>query len=935
MPRRSRFADAVRGLFGLARLAVLLVGVPVALVALVRVVAPGSGGAPWPAGLPRLDEITAALSRPSQLPTATLAKVVALVAWAGWLQLSLAVVSDVAGRVGGSGPWRLPLPLAGRSQALAGRLVASAALISALWWQPARSPAAAATPNANAVGRVATVATGAPAAPAVEPPPLVAGTKVHLVRSGDWLSKIAEVHLGSWRRYPEIVALNLGRPQPDGHALVDEDLILPDWVLAMPADAVGVDVVPGPSPTTVPPVADEAPRAADPSPARSAATPTTVPVATTATMATEHAQAPDPVRGQPAEPGPRPGAVGHHEDAAGGGLGGAVVAVGVPGMVAAGVMWKLWGLRQAQQRRRRRGRDVARTDPVLEPVERRVRAVAATEAAESLDLALRYLGVALADWPVESLPAIEAVRAGRFGVEILIDRVCPAAPSRFVAADGGRVWRLEPDVELGELKELAGDATPLVPALVSIGTADDGPLLIDLERAGTLSVEGDAEAVSAFLAGAALELASAPWAADTPVRLLGGDARLATLEQVEVVDDAEAMAGAAWAGLDLDDAPSTLAGRVGADEALAPVVVIAAPGAASDEVVGRISTKAKAGSAGLVLVAPGPVAGATWRLVIGADRTGVLEPLGIALRCAVDAETVNGLVGLLAGASFEDDGPLLDLAATVAEVSTPAPERDRDAPSVRVLGPVEVPWDVAPQRRVRCEEIAAYLATHHPRRVPRDRLLVAVHPLRNDGRAGEVAASTFRAEISRVRVALGRDADGQWYLPMSSREGYVINMASDWTRFRELTARAHRRPPAESIPLLEEALSLVRGRPFEDVPEHSYGWAWSEQLVSTMEVAVAEAAEQLADLALAAGQPAMARWAARQGLLVTPGREALYQAWMQAAADAGNLDDLDQAWRDVWRAVQAIDPLEEPRPDTRALYDSLRASSRRVPTAAG
>lgn len=76
----------------------------------------------------------------------------------------------------------------------------------------------------------------------------------------------------------------------------------------------------------------------------------------------------------------------------------------------------------------------------------------------------------------------------------------------------------------------------------------------------------------------------------------------------------------AWAELDLDEAPSTLAGRVGADEASAPVVVIAAPGAASDEVLGRISAKAKAGSAELVLVAPGPVVGATWRSVSGADR---------------------------------------------------------------------------------------------------------------------------------------------------------------------------------------------------------------------------------------------------------------------------------------------------------------------------
>lgn len=932
MPRRSRLADTVRGLFGLVRLGVLLFGVPLALVALVRVVAPGSGGAPWPAGLPRLDEVTAAMSRPAQLPAATLVKVVALVAWAGWLYLSLAVVADIAGRAGGRSPWRLPLPLAGRPQALAGRLVASAALISALWWQPARSPAAASP--APILGRARPAAATDQATP-VNAVTLSPGTKVHVVRPGDWLSKIAAAHLGSWRRYPEIVALNLGRPQADGQALVDEDLIRPGWVLAMPADAVGVDVVPdlaSPRPPT--PVGGDGPQVAVPGPNSPAPAPPVTAVPATAPRLTTAAPAPPVTADLPAARAPRALAAGQHEDAAGNGIG-AALAVGVPGIVAAGVMWKLWGLRQAQQRRRRRGRDVARTDPALEPVERRVRAVAATEAAEWLDLGLRYLGVALADWAVESLPAIEAVRAGRFGLEVLLDRVCESAPERFVAADGGRVWRLDADVELGELKELAGDAAPLVPALVSIGITDEGPLLIDLERAGTLSVEGDVDAVSAFLAGAALELASAPWAADTPVRLIGGDARLAALEQVVVVDDPEALAGAAWAGLDLGEAATTLAGRVGAEEALPPMVVIAAPGATPDAVLSRISAKAEAGTAGLVLVAPGPIPAATWRLVIDGDRAGTLEPLGIAVRCEVDAVTIHGLVGLLAGASAEEDGPeLVSAPVDMPEPST-GPVEDADSPLVRILGPVEVPWHAAPERRVRCEEIVAYLAAHHPRVVPRDRLLVTIHPLRDGFRAGEVAPSTFRGEVSRVRIALGRNRGGHWYLPRMTRGGYRIIMASDWSRFCDLVARARSRPPAEAMNLLEEALSLVRGRPFEDVPEYSYGWAWSEQLVSTIEVAVAEAAEQLAELALATDQPAMARWAARQGLLVTPSREALYQAWMQAAADAGNLDDLEQAWRDVWRAVHAIDPLEEPRPDTRALYDSLRASTRRVPTPAG
>lgn len=924
MPRRGRFADTVRGLGGLARLGVLVVGVPVALVALVRVVAPGSGGAPWPAGLPRLDEVTAALARPAQVPSTTLVKLVALVAWLGWLQLSLAVVADVVGRVGGRAPWRLPLPLAGRSQALAGRLVASAALVSALWWQPSRTAPAPASATLSLV--VAAPDAGAHPARAGQLPPLSPGTKVHLVRPGDWLSKIAEAHLGSWRRYPEIVELNRGRPQVDGRALVNEDLIRPGWVLAMPDDAVGVDVVPQPAPP--PPAA----RSGEPTPRQAAPVVVAPAPGTTPPSALVTAATPKP----PASPVARPD--GNHAGARGDGDArgalGAALAVGVPAMVAAGVMWKLWGLRQAQQRRRRRGRDVPRSDPALEPVERRMRAVASAEAAEWLDLALRYLGVALAEWPVGSLPAIDAVRAGRFGVEILLDRACPMAPARFVAADEGRVWRLDAAVELGDLKVLAGDAGPLVPGLLSIGTTAEGPLLIDLERAGTLSVEGDVEAVAAFLAGAALELASAAWAVDTPVRLIGGDARLATLEQVELIVHPEALAAAPWAGLDLGEATTTLAGRLGAEEAFPPTVVIAAPGAASDEVLRRLCAKAEAGAAGLVLVAPGPIPGTRWRLVIGADREAVLEPLGISVRCAVEAETVHGLIGLLAGAGTNEEGDEL-LALTEPADQEVVPAEEAIGPLVRVLGPVEVPWDTPPARRVRSEEIVAYLATHHPRVVPRDRLLVAVHPLRDDGRAGEVAGSTFRAEVSRVRVALGRDPDGQWYLPTASRAGYRIRTASDWSRFCHLTARARSRPPAETIGLLEEALALVRGRPFEDVPECSYGWAWSEQVVSTIEVAVAEVAEQLAELALDADQPGIARWAARQGLLVIPSREALYQAWMRAAAAAGNLDDLDQAWRDVWRAVRAIDPMEEPRPDTMRLYESLRDTSRRVPEPAG
>ena len=69
------------------------------------------------------------------------------------------------------------------------------------------------------------------------------GTKVVVVRPGDCLSVLAEEHLGDWRLDSEIEALNFGRPQPDGRALIDDHWIYPGWVLVMPKDAIGTQVV--------------------------------------------------------------------------------------------------------------------------------------------------------------------------------------------------------------------------------------------------------------------------------------------------------------------------------------------------------------------------------------------------------------------------------------------------------------------------------------------------------------------------------------------------------------------------------------------------------------------------------------------------------------------------------------------------------------------
>ena len=105
--------------------------------------------------------------------------------------------------------------------------------------------------------------------------------------------------------------------------------------------------------------------------------------------------------------------------------------------------------------------------------------------------------------------------------------------------------------------------------------------------------------------------------------------------------------------------------------------------------------------------------------------------------------------------------------------------------------------------------------------------------------------------------------------------------------------------------VLKEALSLVRGRPFTGV---TYNWAFSELLVSEMEVGVSEAACRLAALSMAAGDPATAAFAARRGLLPSPFDVTLWEIALRAAA-AVSADELARTWRDA-RATLGDDAAE-------------------------
>ena len=92
---------------------------------------------------------------------------------------------------------------------------------------------------------------------------------------------------------------------------------------------------------------------------------------------------------------------------------------------------------------------------------------------------------------------------------------------------------------------------------------------------------------------------------------------------------------------------------------------------------------------------------------------------------------------------------------------------------------------------------------------------------------------------------------------------------------------------------------------------------------------MADAAEKLGERALQAGDPALAEWAPRQGLLVVPVREELHKVRFRAASDAGDPDGLDQAHTEAVRAIRVhIDPSEPLQDETERLYQRLKRACR-------
>lgn len=191
-------------------------------------------------------------------------------------------------------------------------------------------------------------------------------------------------------------------------------------------------------------------------------------------------------------------------------------------------------------------------------------------------------------------------------------------------------------------------------------------------------------------------------------------------------------------------------------------------------------------------------------------------------------------------------------------------------------------------------------------------------------------SDSLRQLIVRTRRQLGRAPDRREWIEHLGGGQYALHPDArfDWHEFDQLTTDGMRSRDAEK---LRHALGLIRGRPFTGC----YYWWLDLATTESVRAQIVDAADVLAALEIASGDPAAAARAARIGLTGDVAAEQLWRALMRAEHAAGNLSGVREAWNRCLDAISEIAPDGEPHPGTAALYRELLGGTRARPAWAG
>ncbi|WP_405144780.1 bacterial transcriptional activator domain-containing protein [Sphaerisporangium sp. NBC_01403] len=556
--------------------------------------------------------------------------------------------------------------------------------------------------------------------------------------------------------------------------------------------------------------------------------------------------------------------------------------------------------------------------------------IAADQAgARLLDLGLRHLGKELASRG-RTPPTVYGAFLSSTHIDLWIHPGDEDVPAPWTAVDGGRVWRLDaPDGSSLNEQAVAGTPAPY-PGLVSIGTNENGRVLIDLETArGVIDLRGPGPMVAAALAAAAVELATNRWSDHVRLLLVGFGHELAMVAPDRVVvagSIAEVLPELSARAADSRPAGSDGAGSVsGGAGARTPAYLLSALPATADEAA-RLAELARTGTRmliGCLIAGDGsPGSAWTWELTEG-GRAGVKD-LGL-----------DAMGQLLSERQYAQIAELFRNATHGTVLPLPEPEPNglaavqldpsfRPSAEVSVLGTVRVltPRPLEEERVPICSELAAYLATHPG----------GVHPKALDGALwpGGVETAVRDAAIIRAQEWLGMDSAGRFNLYVDT-EGLLRlgpEVRVDWQVFRELVRLARRDPPNETA-ALEDALALVRGPLAAGHPAGHYLWLAGDPVGPEVTARVSDAAHRLCELRMRAGDPDGAIGAALAGLRVSEGDEGLWRDLLRAAHATGDMGTL-QLWVGTLRQrAAASQHWGRLVPETESLIAELLPSSTR------
>ncbi len=913
----------------------------------------------------------------NSLDDAAIAKIFISVAWIVWLWLLICVAIEGAAAVRGRPP--LHLPASGRMQSLAAALVGASMTVLPMGRDvlPMRFHAAS-TPIQVIAGNSRQQAPKAPATgargvvpeqalrdgvprgvrtSATEADSLAPSAMSYVVRPGDTLWSIASKELGSPLQWRAIAELNYGRPQADGDRLTDAHWIFPGWRLALPV-APTEPVVPagpagpaGPTADTAAVVAhvhtsgDNPPSSRLIRPGLEAAARTTNGAASSGDQG-DHATAPDH------------GSTGNREAERARDKADTPPPSSVPfrslgyGILGAGVITLLDRMRRVQRRHRTRGLRIALPEGDLAELERRLRAGSDPEGVEAIDLGLRALVVNCLRSDVMP-PRVTMIRLRDRTMEIVLDPASDGreAPPPFrIDSPSTMTWVLAREQtilqELREDPDIVQMDAPF-PSLVTIGRDDLGLVMVDLEQAASLDLTGtDSQDI---LGTAAVEIATAEWADQVDLVLVGFDGEFESLERVShvaTINDIvpriqrrvrERRALLASVGRDSNWEIRWTEGG----DAWDLCVVICASRAVADDPLGAATLVELAGSGGkgLAVVLGSATPDARWHLDF---RHGQIEmeasgSVAAVVRAEPEHPPLSAGVASLVQVATQLDGvaltePPYDTLAELDSVRDPGtgdrPDealatgsselrdfedgrdpRLEDGIEVRVLGPVEIAGAARPFTRAWAVELVVYLAMHR-RGASSEQWATALWPDKI------MAAASLHSTASAARRSLGASSNGDDHLPRAhGRLALAPTVRSDWSRFLALSQE-------EDPQSWRRAMELIRGRPFDGL--RAPDWVLLEGISANVEAVVVDLASRYAEYCLSAGDPSEAEWSARQGLRVSAYDERLYRILLKAADKAGNPAGVESVMAELIHLVaEDVEPFDAVHPETLELYRSL------------